>query len=115
MRGTLSLSCGLKRRMLIFSLRFTVSFFIVSLLHFCIVLVREVIHSSGTPFQPFIDPFIPAAEASGQQVFVRHQFMLQRETIGAVALLLECFDLGEAPGRVGMIDMIPCAVAAPAG
>src|SRR5262245_17020104 len=114
MRGTLSLSCGLKRRMLIFSLRGAVSFFIVTLLHFCIVSVREVIYSSGTPFQPFIDPFIPAAEALGQEVFVGHQLCLQRETIGAIALLLERFDLGEALGCVGMIDMILRAIAAPA-
>ena len=40
--------------------------------------------------------------------------MLQRETIGAVALLLERFDFGEAPGRVRVIDVILGAVAAPA-
>ena len=48
-------------------------------------------------------------------MFVGHQHLLQRETIGAIAPLLERFDLGEAPGRVGMIEVIPGAVAAPAG
>ena len=47
-------------------------------------------------------------------MFVGHQRSLQREAIGAVALLLGRFDLGKALGGVGMIDVILRAIAAPA-
>ena len=47
-------------------------------------------------------------------MFIGHQLFLQRKPIGAIAPLLERFDLGEALGGVGMIDMILGAIAAPA-
>src|SRR5215813_11261606 len=114
MRGTLPRSCGLKRRMLIFSLRGAGSLFMFqppSLQHKACVTSSSASPKCGTLPQHFIDPFIPATEALGQQVFVGHQHLLQRETIGTIASLLERFDLGEAPGCVGMIDVIPGAVA----
>src|SRR5688500_18781055 len=67
------------------------------------------------PRKALVDALVAAAQYLRKPLLVGHQRLLDGEAIRTGELCLQRVDLGLAPRCVRMVDVIPRAVAAPAG